>query len=181
MNEITAEATELSDLKVELVTVLSAEDRTMVDQVVFSEAPGYLVDGDPWGATLLRRIGETNVVRDYLATFAHTQEGARQVMMLALGLAKMADHEGPSAAAALSVAGWCALSLGRWELADALALRSLNAGNDALAARIREMVAGQWFALLLGIECDFNTNDVRRSTARVLHELTEPRACIKLT
>ena len=162
------------------MTLLSPEDRAAIDRIVFSETPGHLVEGHPWSATLLRRIGEDAVVRDYLATFAKTEEGARRVLMVTLGLARMARQEGPAGAAALSVAGWCALSLGRWELADCLALRSLDAAPSTLAERVREMVAGQWFAEVLDIESDFDTEAVRRCSARVLHELTETRAYIRL-
>lgn len=181
MNENTAQATRPCDLEVVLMTLLSAEDRTMVDRVVFSETPGHLIDGHPWATTLARRIGEDVVVRDYLATFAQTEEGARRVLMLALCLAKIACRTGSAAAAALSVAGWCALSLGRWELADGLAVRSLDADCNTLAERVREMVAGRWFADVLDIESDFETVDVRRCSALVLRELTESRAYIKLS
>jgi hypothetical protein len=166
--------------EVVLMALLSAEDRTTTDRVVFSETPGHLIEGHPWSATLLRRIGEDAVVRDYLATFACTEEGARRVLTLTLRLAKMNRHEGAAASAALSVAGWCALSLGRWELADGLALRSLNAAQNVLAERVREMVAGQWFADLLDIESDFDITAVRGCSARVRHELTETRAYIKM-
>ena len=181
MNENTARPTRLSDREVVLATLLSAEDRTMVDRVVFSETSAHAVDGDLWATTLLRRIGQDITVRDYLATFAHTEEGARRVLMLGLSLAKLARREGTPSAAALGVAGWCALSLGRWELADGLAVRALSVANDTLAERVREMVAGRWFAIVLDIENDFEAADVRRCSARVLRELTEPRAYIKLT
>ena len=123
MNNNPAQVMPESEQKVVLMTLLSTEDRATTDRVVFSETPGHLVDGHPWSATLLRRIGEDAVVRDYLATFACTEEGARRVLMLTLGLAKMAYYEGPASAAALSVEGWCALSLGRCGLAEGLALR----------------------------------------------------------
>jgi hypothetical protein len=90
MNKNTTQVTPRSEQKVVLMTLLSMEDRAATDRVVFSETPGHLIDGHPWAATLLRRIGEDAVVRDYLATFAHTEEGARRVLLLALGLAKMA-------------------------------------------------------------------------------------------
>jgi hypothetical protein len=176
----TNDATPRSDHKVMLLTLLSVEDRAIADRVVFGHSPGHLVEGDPWSATLLRRIGEDAVVRDYLATFACTEDGARRVLMLALGLAKMARRRGAAGSAALSVAGWCALSLGRWELADSLALRSLDAAPNTLAERVREMVAGQWFAEVLEIESDFDTAAVQQCSARVLHELTEERAYVRL-
>ena len=180
MDFTTAELTELRDCEVELVTLLDEKDRTITDRVVLGETPGHLVEGDPWGSTLLRRIGESAVVRDYLATFAHTEEGARRVLMVALGLASMTKDKGTAGAAALSVAGWCALSLGRWELADALALRALEAADNELAARVRTQVAGMWFALLLEVEADFDAQDVRRCSARVLREITTPRAYLKV-
>lgn len=178
MNKITPEVTQPRDQVVEVMPLLSDEDRTMVDRVVFSDTPGYLIDDHPWAETLLRRIGETTVVRDYLATFARTDEGARRVMLLALSLARMTCPRGPACAAALSTASWCALSLGRWELADALAIRSLRADKNSLAIRIREMIADHWFSMLLGTDCHFGTEDIRRCMARVLRELTEPRALI---
>lgn len=180
MNKNTAQVMPRSEQKVVLMTLLSIEDRTATDQVVLSETPGHLVQHHPWSPTLLRRIGEDAVVRDYLATFASTEEGARRVLMLTLGLAKMARYEGPGAAAALGVAAWCALSLGRWEGADGLALLSLDAAHNTLAERVREMVAGQWFADLLNIESDFDTTAVRQCSTRVLHELTDTRAYIRL-
>ena len=96
MNNNPAQVMPESEQKVVLMTLLSTEDRATTDRVVFSETPGHLVDGHPWSATLLRRIGEDAVVRDYLATFACTEEGARRVLMLTLGLAKMVnlDHPG---------------------------------------------------------------------------------------
>ena len=180
MNNETTQVTRRNEQQVVLMTLLSAEDRAVTDRVVFSDTPGYLVDGHPSSAMLLRRIGEDAVVRDYLATFACTEEGARRVLRLALGLAKMARQKGAAAAAALSVGGWCALSLGRWEVADSLALKSLDAARNTLAERVREMVAGQWFADVLDIESDFDTAAVRQCSARVLHELTEVRAYIWL-
>ncbi|MEY9860588.1 hypothetical protein ABH935_006225 [Catenulispora sp. GAS73] len=180
MNNETTLVTQRNDQQVVLMALLSVEDRTMVDRVVCSDTPGYLVEDHPLSGMLLRRIGEDAVVRDYLATFARTEEGARRVLRLALGLAKMARHKGVAAAAALSIGGWCALSLGRWELADSLALQSLDATRNTLAERVREMVAGQWFADVLDIESDFDTAAVRQCSARVLHELTETRAYIWL-
>ena len=180
MNKDTAQVAPTSEHEVVLMTLLSIEDRATTDRVVFSHTRSHLIADHPSSATLLRRIGEDAVVRDYLATFARTEKGARRVLMVTLGLAKMAHHEGQAAAAALSVAGWCALSLGRWELADALALRSLEAASNTLAERVREMVAGQWFADVLGIESDFDTAAVRQCSTRVLHELTQTREYIRL-
>ncbi|WP_194909695.1 hypothetical protein [Catenulispora rubra] len=180
MNKNTTQVMPRSEQMVVLMTLLSAEDRAATDRVVFSKIPGHLIDGHPWSATVLRRIGEDAVVRDYLATFACTKEGARRVLMLTLGLARMANHAGAAGAAALSVAGWCALSLGRWAVADNLALRSLDAAHNTLAERVREMVASQWFADVLNVEGDFDTEAVRRCSARVLHELTETRAYVML-
>ena len=108
------------------------------------------------------------MVRNYLATFARTEAGARRVLMLTLDLARMDRHEGPASAAALSAAGWCAPSPGRWELADGLALRSLDTAHNTLAERVREMAAGQWLADVLTIESDFGTAAVRRCSERVL-------------
>ncbi|WP_194893737.1 hypothetical protein [Catenulispora pinisilvae] len=180
MNKYTAQVMPKSEQKVVLMTLLSIEDRAAADRVVLSETPGHLVKHHPSSASLLRRIGEDAVVRDYLATFASSEEGARRVLMLTLGLAKMARYEGPAAAAALGVAAWCALSLGRWEGADSLALLSLDAAHNTLAERVREMVAGQWFAEVLNIESDFDTAAVQQCSARVLHELTETRVYIRL-
>ena len=135
MNKDTAQPRRLKDREVALATLLSAEDRAMVDRVVFSEASAHLVDGDLWATTLLHRIDEDVTVRDYLATFAHTEEGARRVLMLSLSLAKLARCEGMTGAAVLGVAGWCALSLGRWELADGLAGRSGTLRNSAITRR----------------------------------------------
>lgn len=181
MNKDTAQIVPTSAQEVVLMTLLSVEDRAATDRVVFSHTPRHLIADHPSSATLLCRIGEDAVVRDYLATFARTEEGARRVLMVTLGLAKMAHHEGQAGAAALSVAGWCALSLGRWELADCLALRSLEAASNTLAERVREMVAGQWFAEVLGIESDFDTTAVRQCSTRVLRELTETRAYIRMS
>jgi hypothetical protein len=61
-----------------------------------------------------------------------------------------------------------------------LALRSLDAAHNTLAERVREMVAGQWFADMLNIESDFDITAVRQCSARVLHQLTETRAYIRL-
>ena len=180
MKKNTAQVTPRTKHEVVLMTLLSVDDRATTDRVVFSETPGHLINCNPWSAKLLRRIGEDAVVRDYLATFACTEVGARRVLMLTLGLAKMARREGLAGAAALSVGGWCALSLGRWELADVLALQSLDAARNTLAERVREMVAGQWFADVLNIEGDFDTAAVRRCSARVLRELTETRAYIRM-
>jgi len=181
MNEYTAQAMpKRSEQQVILMTLLSNNDRTAIDRVVFSGIPGHAIEHHPWSATVLSRIGEDAAARDYLATFATTEEGACRALLVARGLAKMAHDGGPARAAALSVAGWCALSLGRWELADELALRSLGAAPNTLAERVREMVAGQWFAEVLNIESDFDTTAVRECSARVLHELTETRAYIRL-
>ena len=181
MNQNTTQAMPRSEQEVILMTLLPIEDRAATDRVVFSETPGHLIGGHPWSATVLRRIGEDAVARDYLATFAITEEGARRVLALTLALARMAFNEGPAAAAALSVAGWCSLSLGRWDLADRLALRSLRAAPNTLAERVREMVSGQWFAEMLNIESDFDVAALRKCSERVLHELTETRAYIRLS
>jgi hypothetical protein len=169
----------LRDCEVALVTLIAAEDRTVADRVVLCDTPAALIDGHPWSSTLLRRMGESVVVRDYVASFAHSEHGARRVLMLSLRLARMADYEGSSAAAALGTAGWCALSLGRWELADSLALRSEKAKANGLAALIRMKVATQWFAEILGDEAEFGTESVRSCSAEVLRKLTEARACFK--
>jgi len=181
MNEENSGTTPVRDREVTLVTQLSQEDRTLVDRVVLGETAAHQIDGDPWATTLLRRISEDVIVRDYLCTFAHTEEGARRVLRLALGLSRMAKREGAAGAATLGAAGWCALSLGRWELADALALQSLNAvENYPLAMLVREAIAERWFADLLEVEPDVTERLVRRCSADVLHKLTEPRAYVRL-
>ena len=180
MDFTTPKHAELHDCEVELVTLLDEKDRTIADRVVLGETPGHLVAGDPWGAMLLRRIGESIVVRDYVATFAQTQEGARRVLLVGLGLASMTKDKGTAGAAALGIAAWSAMSLGRWELADALALRALKAvEDDKFASRIRKHVAGMWFALLLDVEAEFDAEAVRTCSARVLREITSPRAYLK--
>lgn len=176
----TTDTVDLRACEVKLVTLLDERDRTIADRVVFSETPGHLISDHSWGATLSRRIGECAIVRDYLATFAHTEDGARRVLQVALGLGRAANHEGASGAAANAVAGWCALSLGRWELADALAIRSESAEPNKLAEQIRKAVAGKWFSVVLGIENEVAVADIRERSALVLGELTEPRACLKL-
>lgn len=180
MNDMTpTNRSSLRDQQVALVTLLSDSDRTLADRVVLSDTPAHLIDGHPWSTTLLRRVGESVVVRDYMATFAHTEEGARRVLMVTLCLARMAKHEDEAGASALGVAAWCALSLGRWELADGLALRSHQAKPNVLSEMIRKQVAGQWFAQLLGEDATFCTEDVRQCSAKTLRRLTEPRACLK--
>lgn len=181
MNEEKIGTTPVRDRKVALVTQLSQEDRTLVDRVVLGETPAHQIDGDPWSTTLLRRIAEDAIVRDYLCTFAHTTDGARRVLSIALALSRMAAREGAPGAAAFGVAGWCALSLGRWELADALALQAFKAvENYSLALLVREAVAGRWFAELLRVDPDVTEGLVRACSAHVLRKLTEPRAYVRL-
>lgn len=182
MNEETIEATPVRDREVTLVTLLSQEDRTVVDRVVLGETPAHQVEGDPWAGTLLRRIAEDIIVRDYLCSFAHTEEGARRVLRLGLGLSRMADRAGAAGAASLGSAGWCALALGRWELADALGIQSLKAvKNYSLATVVRQVVAERWFAELLDVEPHATEGGVRACSADVLHRLTEPRAYVRLS
>ena len=169
----------LGEQEVVLVTMLSDEDRTLADRVVLCDTPARLIDGHPWSTVLLRRIGESVVVRDYLATFAHTEEGARRVLALTLRLARMAGYKGVAAASTLGVAAWCALSLGRWEMADNLAVHSDLAKANGLAEIIRKRVATQWFAELLEDDAEFCVEDVRECSAKTLRRLIEPRACLK--
>lgn len=181
MNEKITSAPAIRDREVTLMTLLSQEDRAVVDRVVLGETPAYQIEGDPWATTVLRRIAEDIVVRDYLCSFAHTAEGARRVLGLGLSLSRMAERTGRAGAASLSVAGWCALALGRWELADALAIYSLKAAEEYPLARVvRQVVAERWFAELLDIEPHATEYGVRRCSADVLHRLTEPRACVRL-
>ena len=180
MNDMTfIDRDPLGDQQVTLVTMLTDEDRTLADRVVLCDTPARLIDGHPWATMLLRRIGESVVVRDYVATFAHSEEGARRVLMLTLRLARMAGYEGVAAASTLGVAAWCALSLGRWEMADHLAVQSDLAKANGLAEIIRKRVATQWFAELLGDEAEFCVEDVRHCCVKTLRQLTEPRACLK--
>ncbi|MBR7827578.1 hypothetical protein KDK95_14765 [Actinospica sp. MGRD01-02] len=163
--------------KVELVSKLSQEDRTLVDRVVLGVTVAHKIAGDPWAATLLRRIAEDVVVRDYLCTFAHTGEGARRVLGVALGLSRMAGKADLTGAAPLAVAGWCALSLGRWESADLLGIWSLKACDTySLGHLIRQLIAERWSSDLLGIESNVTQAQVRWCSAKVLRRLTEPRA-----
>lgn len=180
MNDMTfTEYDAIRDQPIALVRLLSDEDRTLADRIVLCDTPARLIDGHPWSTTLLRRTGESVVVRDYLASFAHTEEGARRVLMLTLRLARMARYEGAAGAATLGAAAWCALALGRWASADTLALRSEQAMANSLAEIIRKRVATQWFAELLGDDPEFCVEDVRRCSAKTLQQLTEPRACLK--
>lgn len=181
MNDRTTGIEPVRDREVVLVALLSQEDRILIDHMVLGETPAHQIEGDPWAATMLRRIAEDIVVRDYLCSFAHTEEGARRVLRLALGLSRMAERTGVAGAASLGAAGWCALSLGRWELADALGLSSLKAvENYPLAMLIREAVAERWFAELLDIEPDVTEDRIRRCSADVLRRVTEPRAYVRL-
>lgn len=181
MSEEVIGVSHVGQQEVVLVAPLCAGDRTLVDRVVFGATPAHQIEGDAWATTLLRRIAEDVMPRDYLCTFAHNEEGARRVLGIALGLARMANREGAAGAAAFSVAGWCALALARWELADALALQALKAdGSYSLAAQVRQAVAHRWFAELLQVEPDVDERLVRQCSADVLRRITEPRACIQL-
>lgn len=182
MYEMAADGAEVRGPKVRRVTMLADSDRTMVDRVVLGETPSHLIAEDPFGASLGRRIGEDVVVRDYLATFAHTVEGARRVLGLALALARtVVSGRDPGRAASLEVAGWCALSLGRWELADALALRAQATGSaSGLAELIRKVVAEQWMAQVMGTEAEISAEDVRRCAAVTLRRLTTPQTFVIL-
>ena len=162
-----------------LVTMLEEQDRIIVDQVVLGDVPGHLIDGHPWSTTLVRRLEERIVVRDYLATFAATEDSARRVLRVSLALARMVERQGAAGASALGVAAWCAMALGRWELADALAIESEHAAPNGLAELIRKGIAGRWICEVLGVEKDYDVEDVRRCSARTLRLLTEPRACLK--
>lgn len=186
MSETVTEGAQVRKHRVVQATLLSDRDRTIVDRVVFGETPAHLIAEDPFGATLARRMGEDVVVRDYLATFAHTVEGARRVLGIALALARMTveadateDGRNPRSAAGLEVASWCALSLGRWELADALALRAQGAGAaNPLSALIRETIAGQWMAELIGMQPEISVELIRRCAAKTLQELTAPQTLV---
>jgi hypothetical protein len=182
MHEITEDGAQAHGSKVKQVTLLADKDRTMVDRVVLGETPTHLISEDPFGAMLGRRIAEDVVVRDYLATFSHTVEGARRVLGLALALARTSDSEGHAVSAApLEVAGWCALSLGRWELADALALRAQATGSaSGLAELIRKVVAERWMAEVMGAEAEISVEDVRRCAAVTLRRLTTPQTFVIL-
>lgn len=168
--------------KIELITTLSQEDRTLVDRVVLGSTASYNVEGDPWAATLLRRIAEDFDVRDYLCSFAHTEEGAHRVLGVALGLSRMAGRADAAGAASLAVAGWCALALGRWESADLFGIWSLKAvDNYSLGLLIRQAIAERWSADLLDIECSVTEAKVRGCSVEVLRRLTEPRVHIHLS
>jgi len=181
MNDQNVETKPIRDREVTLVTLLSQEDRILIDRVVLGETPAHQVAGDPWATTMLRRIAEDVVVRDYLCSFAHTEAGARRALGLALGLSRMAERRGAAGAASLGAAGWCALSLGRWELADTLGIQCLKAvENYSLAILLREAVAGRWSAELLDIEPDVTEGLVRRCSADVLRRVTQPRAFVRL-
>ena len=178
MDKITQQA-EFRGASVALVTMIEEQDRVIVDRVVLGDVPGHLIEGDPWSATLVRRLAENIVVRDYLATFAATEDGARRVLRVALALARMVERQGAAGASALGVAAWCAMALGRWELADTLAIESQRAAPNGLAELIREGIAGRWICEVLGVEKDYGAEDVRRCSARTLRLLTEPRTCLK--
>lgn len=181
MSEEVIGVSHVGQQEVVLVAPLCEGDRTLVDRVVFGVTPAHQIEGDAWATTLLRRIAEDVMPRDYLCTFAHNEDGARRVLGIALALSRMANREGAAGAAALSVAGWCALSLARWELADALGIQALKAVADyALAAQVRQAVAHRWFAELLQVEPDVSEHLVRRCSADVLRQITEPRACVRL-
>lgn len=184
MYEMTAHGAQAGEPKVMRATMLDDADRTMVDRVVFGETPAHLITEDPFGATLGRRIAENVFVRDYLATFAHTIAGARRVLGVALALARAAEasrSEKTSAAGSIEVAAWCALSLGRWELADALALRAQGTGSaSGLSELIRRAVAERWMAEVIGEEPDISVEDVRACSAVTLRRLTCPRTFVEL-
>lgn len=174
-------ATRLRNQRVTLATRISPSDRALVDRVVLGDTPAHKVAGDPWAETLLRRISEDVIVRDYLASFAHTEAGAHRVLGLALALARMTKRTGEVGAAALGVAGWAALSLGRWAWADALGIASLAAFEGyALGLLIRQIISERWFAELLEIESSVTEGRIRACSAVVLHRLTESRAHVHL-
>lgn len=174
-------ASPIRDQRVTLAARLSQQDRAMADRVVLGDTPSHKVEGDPWATTLLRRIGEDVMVRDYLCTFAHSEDGARRILGLGLGLSRMAKRKDSVGAAALSVAGWGALALGSWELADSLAVESLKAEKDyPLGQLIRQVVAERWFADLLDVESNVCVGRVQQCSIEVLRRLVEPRAYIHL-
>lgn len=175
MHEIITDGAEIRHPKVAYVPVLADADRTLVDRIVFSDTPAHLIADDPFGSVVARRIGEDIVVRDYFATFAYTSEGARRVLGLALALARSSDTARSGKAAGWEVAGWCALSLGRWELADALALRAQGTGSaSGLSELIRRAVAERWMAEVMGIEAEISVEDIRQCAATTLRRLVIP-------
>jgi hypothetical protein len=183
MYEMTAHSAQAGEPKVTTVRMLADADRTMVDRVMFGETPAHLIVEDPFGATLGRRIAQDVFVRDYLATFARTTEGARRVLGLALALARAADaaQDRRASVSGVEVAGWCALSLGRWELADALALRAQGTSSaSGLSELIRRIVAARWMAEVIGIEPEVCVEDVRACASVTLRRLTSPHTFVSL-
>lgn len=158
---------------------LALIDSAAIDRVVLGQAPAHLIAGDPWATTVVRRIGESRLVRDYLATFAKCEEGARRVLGVSLALARMAGHEGEPAAAALAVGAWCAAALGRWSFANLLARHAVKAVDGySLAELIIEGVEKVKFDECVGIEPTITAELVRECAEQTLERIRPSRTFV---